>query len=405
LKEIKSIWLICKYASPEKYFFGTRHFFLSEAWIKNGYDVTIFTSNSSHLTDKLPRFSGSRMIEDINGVKTIWLKVIKSRNSSSFLRILSWIHFELKILMTPKRDISKPDVIIVSSLSILSIISGYIFSRIYKAKFLLEIRDIWPLSAKKLGRFGNHNIFIFLLSALERFGYRNADVIVGTMPNLIEHVGNIERRYKKCVCIPQGITLEQLDSEEKLSEEYIQQTFTKSTFKVVYAGTINVNNPLEVLLEAILKIPDSEMVECYVLGSGSMLDMYRVKFQSCQRIKFIPPIPKNQVKSFIRQTDLCFDSIDSEIAKYGLSRNKWIDYMNAGRPIICSYSGFQSMINESGCGSFVEFGNVELLAKKILEYKNMTKELRTEIGENGRKFLKENRLFPILAKQYEAHFI
>jgi glycosyltransferase involved in cell wall biosynthesis len=135
-----------------------------------------------------------------------------------------------------------------------------------------------------------------------------------------------------------------------------------------------------------------------------MLDIYRLKFQSCQRIKFIPPIPKNQVKSFIRQTDLCFDSIDSEIAKYGLSRNKWIDYMNAGKPIICSYSGFQSMINESGSGSFVEFGNVELLAKKILEYKHMSNELRTELGENGRKFLKESRLFPILAKQYETLF-
>ncbi len=404
MKKAKAIWLICKYASPEKYFFGTRHFFLSEEWVKNGYDVTIFTSNSSHLTDKLPQFSGSRMIEDINGVKTIWLNVLKSRSSSSFLRVLSWIHFELKVLMTPKKDISKPDIIIVSSLSILSIISGSIFSRIYKAKFLLEIRDIWPLSAKKLGRFRNHNIFISLLCALERFGYRNADVVVGTMPNLIEHLRNVEPRYKKCVCIPQGITIDQFDSEEKLSEEYIQQTFTKSTFKVVYAGTVNVNNPLEVLLEAILKIPDSEMVECYILGSGSMLDIYRLKFQSCQRIKFIPPIPKNQVKSFIRQTDLCFDSIDSEIAKYGLSRNKWIDYMNAGKPIICSYSGFQSMINESGSGSFVEFGNVELLAKKILEYKHMSNELRTELGENGRKFLKESRLFPILAKQYETLF-
>jgi glycosyltransferase involved in cell wall biosynthesis len=78
--------------------------------------------------------------------------------------------------------------------------------------------------------------------------------------------------------------------------------------------------------------------------------------------------------------------------------------MNAGKPIICSYSGFQSMINESGSGSFVEFGNVELLAKKILEYKHMSNELRTELGENGRKFLKESRLFPILAKQYETLF-
>ena len=70
----KSIWLISKYASPDKYFFGTRHFYFAEEWVKNGYEVTIFTSNASHLTDKLPMFSGSRMIEEIQGVRTVWLK-------------------------------------------------------------------------------------------------------------------------------------------------------------------------------------------------------------------------------------------------------------------------------------------------------------------------------------------
>lgn len=400
----KVIWLICKYATPEKYFFGTRHFYLAEEWVKNGNSVTIFTSNSSHLSDNLPRFAAGRMVEDINGVKTVWLSVLRSKKSSSIVRVLSWLHFEWKVLITSKRDLQRPDVVIASSLSIFSIISGYVFSRIYKCRFILEIRDIWPLSAIQLGNYNVRHPFIWFLGKLERFGYRKADVIVGTMPNLKEHIKMVEPSFKSCICIPQGVKVEQLEGIELLSDKYIAETFTKNTFKIAYAGTISLNNPIEVLLQAVSALPDEDQIEAYILGSGSMLDFYKVKYAFCNRIKFISPIPKGKVKAFLQQVDICFDSIDSKIACFGISRNKWIDYMNAGRPILCSYSGYQSMINESQSGSFVEFGNVDLLIEEIYRYKRMGNDQRRTMGERARDYLRYNRLFSILAKEYESNF-
>jgi glycosyltransferase involved in cell wall biosynthesis len=400
----KSLWLICKYASPEKYFFGTRHFYFAEEWVKSGHEVTIFTSNASHLTDKLPQFPGSRMVEDIQGVHTVWLKVLRTAKSSSAARVLSWLHFEWKVLTTSKRQFKRPDVIIASSLSILSIISGFLLARYYRARFILEIRDIWPLSAMQLGGYSSNHPFVWLLGKLEKFGYRKADVIVGTMPNLIEHVQEVEPKFKACVCIPQGIKEELLNDVQPLSEKYIAETFTPNTFKLAYAGTINLNNPIEILLDVVSKLPEEEQVEAYILGSGSMLSTYEKKYAFCKRIKFIPPIPKKQVKAFLQQTDLCFDSINSELARFGLSRNKWIDYMNAGKPIICSYSGYQSMLNEANCGSFIEFGNINLLTAEILKYKGMSMEEREIMGARARVFLLNNRLFTKLAKQYELYF-
>lgn len=400
----KAVWLICKYASPEKYYFGTRHFYFAEEWVKNGHDVTIFTSNASHLTDKLPQFAASRMVEDIAGVRTVWLKVLKSTKSSSAARVLSWMHFEWKVLTTSKKQFKKPDVIIASSLSILSIISGFLLSRYYKARFILEIRDIWPLSAMQLGGYSASHPFMWLLGKLERFGYRKADVIVGTMPNLIEHVKEVEPSFKACICIPQGVKKEQLATAEPLDATYIAQTFTPDTFKVVYAGTVNPNNPIEVLLKAVSQIPATHKIEAYILGSGSMLENYKQKYAFCDRIKFSAPIPKKQVKAFLQQTDLCFDSIDSEIARFGLSRNKWIDYMNAGKPIICSYSGFQSMINEAHCGSFVPYGDADLLAAEIISLKELPAGKRIEMGIRAQNFLRNNRLFEKLALDYQSIF-
>jgi glycosyltransferase involved in cell wall biosynthesis len=402
----KTIWLICKYASPDKYFFGTRHFYLAEEWVKKGNEVIVFTSNSSHLTDKLPQFKGGRMLEVIQGVKTVWLDVIKSKgSSSSSFRVLSWLHFEWKVLTTSKRNIQRPDVVIASSLSILSIISGFLLARFYKARFILEIRDIWPLSAIQLGGYSPRHPFMWLLGEIERFGYRKADVIVGTMPNLKQHVKEVEPKYKYITCIPQGIKLEQLLGVDLLSDSYIRTTFIPNTFKIAYAGTINVNNPIEVLLKAIESIPIEQEVEVYILGSGSMLEVYKSRYAHCRQIKFIEPIPKQKVKHFLQNVDLCFDSIDSEIAKFGLSRNKWIDYMNAGRPILCSYDGYQSMINEANCGSFLPYNNINLLALEILRFKSMSIDEREKMGQRAREFLFENRLFSKLANDYSKLFM
>jgi predicted ATP-dependent endonuclease of OLD family len=67
---------------------------LAEQWAKTGNEVCV-TSNSSHLTDKLPVFNGNYFYEEINEIRTYWLNTFKvDKGSSSVKRILSWFHFE-----------------------------------------------------------------------------------------------------------------------------------------------------------------------------------------------------------------------------------------------------------------------------------------------------------------------
>ena len=75
-----NIWYISKYASSAKYKAGTRHFYLGEEWVKTGNDVTVISSNSSHLSDSFPQFKQSCMTEVINGVRAVWLNVFKSKS-------------------------------------------------------------------------------------------------------------------------------------------------------------------------------------------------------------------------------------------------------------------------------------------------------------------------------------
>lgn len=396
------IWYISKYASPQKYFFGTRHFYLAEEWVKKEHEVCVFTSNSNHLTDQLPVFNDKKVFyEEINGVKTYWLNTIKLKkgSSSSVKRILSWIHFELQMFSLPKKDILKPDVIIVSSLSLLTVISGLFFSRKYKAKFIFEVRDIWPLSLIELGGYSKWNPFIFILGWIEKIGYKKADAIVGTMPNLQAHVKNTIGETVKCFTIPQGYSPEFYEKQEFLDSSYIEQYIPQDVFVVMYAGTINNNNPLEVLLES-AKLLINESIYFLIVGEGNNKENLIEKYKHVKNIIFAPSVPKNKVNHLLSFSSVCFDSFSSNLAKYGLSRNKWIDYMYAGKPIICSYSGFQSMINESSSGAFVEFNNVNQLVDELLKYKNMNELELYEKGKRAHEFIVNKRSFETLANDY-----
>lgn len=395
------IWYISKYASPQKYFFGTRHFYLSEEWVKKGHEVFVFTSNSNHLTNKLPLFKGKSFLEKINGVNAIWLNTFKVKrgNSSSLHRILSWFHFEWQLLTLEKKEIRRPDVVIVSSLSLLSVLSGLYFSNKYKCKFIFEVRDIWPLSLMELGNYSKFNPFIFFLSVIEKLGYKKADAIVGTMPNLKEHVNNIIGNNDKCYCIPQGFSQDFYNNQDVLDQDYIEKYIPRDKFIMAYAGTISVNNPIDVLVQSARKLKEFP-IAFVIVGEGNKKEDLVHHCADLPNVIFAPSIPKNKVNHLLGFSSVCFDSFSSELAKYGLSRNKWIDYMYAGKPIICSYSGYQSMINEARSGVFVPFNDVHALTNEIKKFYDMPMDELREMGENAKKYILENRSFSILAEKY-----
>lgn len=400
-KSKKVVWLICKYASPKKYFFGTRHFSFGKEWIRSGHNVTIFTSNSSHLSDSLPTFKGLFFREFIDGIETFWINVFSPNNSGGFSRILSWIMFEFKLFLIPKKSLNKPDVIIVSSLSIFSIISGWYYSKRYKTKLILEIRDIWPLSAMELGGYSKWHPLMLFMSRLEKLGYNSSSQIVGTMPNLVAHVENVApKNSDKVVCIPQCYDEEFYSEEqEKLSKDYCETHFSSEKFKIFYSGTINLNNPLDYIIQAVSDLD----VELFIVGNGNRRFYYEESYKNQKNVKFLDPIPKSKVQDLLSHADICFDSIANSIGRFGLSRNKWIDYMMSKKPILCAFDGFQSMINEAGSGKYVPFDDSNKIQEAII-YFQQNPDVRQSMGKKGYQWLMENRSSKTLASQYEHIF-
>ncbi len=399
------IWYISKYvAPPQRASSGSRGFSIMRELAKLGNTSIVITSDSNQLA-LVPNFNGKHLIEDVHGVKLIWLRTLKYQTAKSLNRILSWFDFEIRLFFLSKKDLPKPDVVIISSLSLLTIFNGLLIRRKYNCKLIFEVRDIWPLTITEEGGFSESNLFVRLLGVVEKIAYRLSDGIVGTMPNLGEHVTEVLGYSKKTHCIPMGVESEHIDNVAVLPKEYIDNHIPRDKFIVGYAGTIGITNALDSFFLCAEKMQHKDEFHFLVVGSGDLKQFYQDKFKHLNNVSFAPKVAKNLVNSVLTQFDLLYFSVhDSKVWQYGQSLNKVIDYMLSGKPIVASYSGFPSMINESGCGKFVPVGDVESMVNVIIEFYTLTPEKRDQIGARGRRWLIENRNYQRLANNYQDVF-
>lgn len=396
-----AIWYISKYISlPTSGKWSTRGFSLAREWVRRGYPCLMLTSDANHLADA-PAFEGSHHVERYEGVEVCWVRTRKFAGARSLGRIASWIDFEWRLWRLPKHSFVPPAVVIVSSLSLLSILNGLLLKRRYKCRLIFEIRDIWPLTIVEEGGFSRFNPFVMVLGMIERLGYRRADAIVGTMPNLVEHVRTQVRHYGPVHTIPIGVDNDAVEEQAPIAPEWRAAHIPQGKFVVCHAGTIGITNALDTLFACARQLQHVTDVHFLIVGEGGLRDDYMRAYADLANVSFTGPVPKQQVQSVLAETDLLYFAVHpSKVWRYGMSLNKAVDYMLAGKPILGSYSGYPTMVQEAGAGSEVPAGDVSALSDAILRYRAMPVAERKAIGRQGRQWLLAHRRYDKLADDY-----
>lgn len=394
-----AIWYVSKYvAPPGKGTAGGRGYLLMKELARLGHRVAIITSDSNHLVVP-PRLQGPYLQEELDGLKIWWVRTLKYSAAKSLRRILSWMHFEWRLLRMPKQELPRPDVVVVSSLSLLTVLTGLFWRARYQCRLVFEVRDIWPLTITEEGGFKPWNPFVLGLAAIERVGYKYADAIVGTMPNLGEHVREVLGYSKATHCIPMGIDETAVASAQELPADYVERYFPKGKFIVAYVGSIGITNALDTFFECAAEMKDQTQIHFLVVGDGDLRSHYEARYAHLSNLSFGPRVPKAMVQAVLSRCDLLYFAVHvSKVWRYGQSLNKVIDYMMAGKPVVASYTGFPSMINEAECGSYVPAGDVVALQRAIHTYAAMDADDRVRIGARGRAWLLHHRTYETLAK-------
>ncbi len=399
----KCIWLINQNTVPLKYGNFNRHFDISEELVKKGYEVNIIASNFRPRIHKRPPNDKKVNFEVISGINVWWLRGIVYDTNDLSKRVMQWLLFSYRLFFISRYNINKPDIVIASSLPLTVFLNGIYLKWRYGAKLIIDVRDIWPQFLTDMGYFSKYNPLIILMRSVEKLGYRHADYITSAWPKFDRHVSKSIKGDFKFKCVPKGVKPDLLSSENKkeLSEGIIKMHFNEKKFIVGYSGLISHSNNLLTFINASKELVFNEGIHFVLMGDGPAKNELIEITSGQANVSFVPSQPKYFVQSFLSRCDLLYSGLnDLDIYHNGTALNKWVEYMLAGKPIVSAFSGYQSLVNESNCGTFVRSKDVKGLVRAIENYSKMPSKELVEIGARGRTWILERRTFDKIADAY-----
>ncbi len=387
---------------------GSRWNEMTRMWMEQGHQVEVLAGMvHANGSSKRAEYKGKYFFKRKQGqVNVIRCHVSESYNLNFLGRLWGYFSFVFSSLYAGLFKTSfKPDVVVVTSPPLFIGISGYLVSRIRRAPFVFEIRDLWPESAIDTGVVTNKWI-IKLAYALEAFIYRKAALINVLTPAFRDAL--LEKKgvsANKVILIPNAadFTL----SEELLStfdvESFRKQEGLEGKFVITYVGAHGVANALGQVLET-AKLLEDTPVQFLLIGQGMEKAMLLKRSENLQvkNVRFIDAVPKKEVFKFILASEMGTSVLKRVDTFKTVYSNKTFDYMACKKPILMAIDGVsRKLVEDAAAGSFVEPERPEHFASIIRAYLNDSERLKRE-GEAGYQYAYANFDRRVLSERYLA---
>ena len=365
---------------------GTRHHEFARLLMAHGHQVTVIASPVSYITGSAFRASVSSEVTE-DKVTILRASVYDAHHRSFLHRIVAFFSFMLSSFWVGL-GVKNVDLVWGTSPPIFQGVTAWVLARIKGAKFLFEVRDLWPQFAIAVGVLKNP-VLILLSEWLERFLYRRADRVMVNSPGFLEPVTS--RGAKRVELIPNGADPSMFDPNND-GMEFRRSNQLMDKFVVLYAGAHGMSNDLEVVLDAAALLVDRNEIQLVLLGDGKEKPalMTRAQKMDLKNVTFLPSVPKTEMVSALAGADACL-AILKPLEEYKTTYpNKVFDYMAAGRPVVLAIDGvIREVVEAAGCGIFAAPGSADEVANAIRKLAADKKESRI-MGLQGRDYLQKN---------------
>ncbi len=360
------VLIVSFYYEPEVGAAPSRITNLAKGLKASGMDVDVLTCLPNYPKGRIfegyrGRFSMKEMVDGIN-VYRYWTYATISKNPLK--RVLAMTAFATTLWAFARRRklIKSYDRIIIQSPPILVAASAIaLFKKCFGKHTILNVSDLWPMSAVELGFMKEGSLSHRAMSRIERFMYRSVDAVMGQSSEIVEHVRNMypERRtflYRNL----QPIQVESLARERS------------GALKIVYAGLFGVAQDMLSLLRSVDFVRLG--VEMHLYGGGNqMAEIEEYIKQGDKNIYYHGYVSKQQMGEELRKYDLSIIPLAAHI--HGAVPSKIFDLLPEGIPILFSGEGEGArIVSDYGFGLVSTHGDYAALAQNIQAFVDMTDE-------------------------------
>lgn len=366
---------------------GVRHWQHTRALARAGHEVTVVTSYVQHKARDIPeRYAGKKMVKEREGDIDIW-RTYSTPGYGRDLRsrISNYTTFAWWSAIASAR-VPKPDVVIASSPSLPAAAAAASVARIKRARFLLEVRDLWPDSAVAMGLVTDPKM-LAVARRLESHCYRRADHVIALTEGIRDGVMDHGVPASEITLITNGVDLDMGPAAA------VKVPVPNDAFVAMYVGAHGTYSSLGTVLEAADRLRARTDIRFVLVGGGDQKPALVAQAATLElpNVTFVEPVAKQDVPGWLARADVALLPYQDIPLFAGALPNKVFDYLGAARPIIAAAptGELSKLVEAAACGIAIRPEDPGQMAAAITRLAD-DRDLARQLGQAGRSYVVQN---------------
>ncbi|MFT4800329.1 MAG: glycosyltransferase involved in cell wall biosynthesis [Flavobacteriaceae bacterium] len=309
-------------------------------------------------------------IEKINNIKLYRFFIFPSISKAFSARIFSMFSFAFSLWLFAfnYKSIKNTNLVIVQHSPLLVSFSAIVlFKKLFRKKIILNVSDLWPLSALELGVIKKGN-FYNLLEFIQKFNYNNAHSFIGQSKEILSQISSYNNKSK---ILYRNIP------------RYIKPNIPvkSKSMKIVYAGLLGVAQGVFSIIENINF--RNINIELHIYGDGTeknKIKTYVSENPNCN-IFIKDSLPKKELDKIMSNFDASLIPLRKSI--YGAVPSKIFDVISHGLPVLfCGDGEGEKIILNNKLGFCSKSGDFSQLKLNLVKLKNLNKADYLKLSRN-----------------------
>lgn len=380
------VLLLTQYFPPEIGATQNRMSEFAAALAAAGHDVEVLTEVPNHPSGIVAAAYRDRWIyrENERGYRVTRVWVLARPRKTFVTRVGFYSTFFFMAILASLAGRQRYDVVVATTPPLTVAAAGLTLSRLKRAPFVVDVRDLWPEAAAALGEISNPLLYR-AAARLEHAVYRGARAITATTEPFCASIA-AHGSAATVTHVPNGTRPDLFISTPEARAAFRQRHDFGDRFVVAYIGLHGIAQGLEVVLEAAPSLPEALFV---LVGEGPRKRalVEECERRGCRNVRFFDEVPSAKVADVMAAADALLVTLSAAPVFKTFVPSKMFDAMAAARPVLLMVDGEARRILEaSGAGVYAPPGDAGRLAAAVTALQRNPVE-RERMGAAGRAFV------------------
>ena len=379
------------YFPPEVNAAASRSFEHCREWQSRGADVTVITCVPNHPTGNVQDGYKNRLWqrEVFEGIHVIRVWTLLAANRGLVKRSASFLSYFIAVIAAIP-FLPQADVVISTSPQFFCGLAGFFVARAKRARWVLEIRDLWPDSISAVGAMQNRWA-LRALEAIETWAYRTADLVVPVTASAGRHIEARGVTRERIRIVMNGVDLSRFHAPTP-DEALARSLALEGKFVAGYLGTHGMAHALETVLEAARRLQHEHRIAYLLVGDGAARErLLRQRDRlGLNNVVMLGQQPRQRMPTLWSLCDVALVLLRRSPVLDTALPSKIFEAMAMGRPIIVAAEGeARDLVEAAGAGLLVAPEDPQAMAEAIRQLAD-DPALGQELGERGRAWVETN---------------